>query len=58
MTTIEQLLKEFAYAFQKQEAWELYREYEIAVLEPGLSPAQRELLFGAAIEKLDLPLAN
>lgn len=56
--SIEQLLKEFAYAFQKQEAWELYREYEIAVLEPGLSPAQRELLFGAALEKLDLPLAN
>lgn len=56
--SIEQLLKEFAYAFQKQEAWEFYRDYEIAVLEPGLSPAQRELLFGAAIEKLDLPLAN
>jgi len=56
--SIEQLLKEFAYAFQKQEAWEIYREYETAVLEPGLSPAQRELLFGAALEKLDLPLAN
>jgi hypothetical protein len=56
--SIDQLLREFAYAFKKQESWELYREYEIAVLEPGLSPAQRILLFGAALEKLDLPLAN
>lgn len=56
--SIDQLLKEFAYAFQRQEAWEIYRDYETAVLEPGLSPAQRELLFGSALEKLDLPLAN
>lgn len=56
--SIDQLLREFAYAVKKQESWELYRDYEIAVLEPGLSPAQRLLLFGAAIEKLDLPLAN
>jgi hypothetical protein len=25
---------------------------------PGLSPEQRRLLFGAALEKLDLPLLN
>ncbi len=56
--SIEQLLREFAYAFQKQEAWEVYREYETATLEPGLSLPQREILFGAALEKLDLPLAN
>jgi len=56
--SIDQLLREFSYAIKKQEAWELYREYEIAVLEPGLSPAQRRLLFGAALEKLELPLAN
>lgn len=56
--SIDQLLREFAYAFKKQETWELYHDYEIAVLEPGLSPAQRVLLFGAALEKLDLPLSN
>lgn len=33
-----------------------YAEYRIAVFEPGLSPEQRRLLFGAAIEKLGLPL--
>lgn len=33
-----------------------YREYRLAVFEPGLSPAQRRLLFDAALEKLDLPL--
>jgi hypothetical protein len=31
-------------------------EYDIAVLEPGLSPEQRRLLFSAAIESFDLPL--
>ena len=33
-----------------------YREYRAAVFEPGMSPEQRRLLFGGAIEKLDLPL--
>ena len=33
-----------------------YREYRLAVFEPGLSAAQRRLLFDAAVEKLDLPL--
>lgn len=54
--TIDQLLRQFAYAFAQQERWERYREYEIATLQPGLSAAQRRLLFGAAMEKLDLPL--
>jgi hypothetical protein len=54
--SIDQLLRQYAYAFAQQERWERYREYEIATLQPGLSPAQRRLLFGAAMEKLDLPL--
>lgn len=33
-----------------------YREYRTALFEPGLSPAQRRLLFDGAVEKLDLPL--
>ncbi len=33
-----------------------YRDYRAAVFEPGLSPEQRRLLFGGALEKLDLPL--
>jgi hypothetical protein len=33
-----------------------YRDYRTAVFEPGLSPEQRRLLFGSALEKLDLPL--
>jgi len=33
-----------------------YREYRLAVFEPGMSPEQRRLLFGGAIEMLDLPL--
>jgi hypothetical protein len=40
----------------RQENEDAYRDYRIAVLEPGLSPEQRRLLFDRAIEKLDLPL--
>jgi hypothetical protein len=33
-----------------------YFEYEIAVWEPGLSPAQRRLLFNGAMAQLELPM--
>jgi hypothetical protein len=56
--TIETLLAEFNYAFGLQERWERYADYETAVLQPGLSPEQRRLLFGAAIEEFELPLAG
>ena len=56
--SIEILLAEFAYAFSLQERWERYADYETAVLQPGLSPEQRRLLFGAALAGLDLPLNN
>jgi len=39
-----------------RETADLYRDYRIAVFQPGLSPAQRRLLFAGAIEQLDLPL--
>ncbi len=39
-----------------KELEDAYRDYRLAVFEPGMSPEQRRLLFGAAIEKLDLPL--
>lgn len=35
-----------------------YRDYRLAVLEPGLSPEQRRLLLGGALRKLDLPLPS
>ena len=56
--SIEILLTEFSYAFGQQERWERYADYETAVLQPGLSPEQRRLLFGAALAGLDLPLGN
>jgi hypothetical protein len=34
----------------------LYETYRVAVLQPGLSPEQRRLLFDAALRQLDLPL--
>jgi hypothetical protein len=56
--SIELLLTEFSYALSQQERWEHYTEYETAVLQPGLSPEQRRLLFGAALESMDLPLGS
>jgi thymidylate kinase len=56
--SIDKLLYEFSYALGQHETWLRYADYETAVLQPGLSPEQRRLLFGAALEKLDLPLLN
>jgi hypothetical protein len=39
-----------------RETEEAYRDYRQALFEPGLSPAQRRLLFDGAIARLDLPL--
>lgn len=43
-------------AASQRESETAYRDYRIAVFEPGLSPAQRRLLFDGAIEQLGLPL--
>ena len=50
------LSKNFSEALQQLETWRSYRNYQIAVFEPGLSPEQRRLLFDLALEKLSLPL--
>jgi len=54
--TVDTLLEDFERARQAQEIHEKYRDYRIVLLEPGLSPAQRRLLFGAALQALALPL--
>jgi hypothetical protein len=54
--SIDDLLKDFENARQQQEIWDRYRDYQTAVLLPGLSPEQRRLLFSAAVEQLALPL--
>ncbi len=50
------LSRNFSEAVQQLETWRNYRDYQVAVLEPGLSPEQRRLLFDFAVEKLALPL--
>jgi hypothetical protein len=52
------LLKKFSEALQQFEVWRYYRDYQIAVLQPGLSPEQRRLLFDAGLEKLARPTAG
>jgi hypothetical protein len=54
--SINDLLKDFEAARQKEEIWDKYRDYRTAALTPGLSPEQRRLLFDAAVEELALPL--
>ena len=54
--SVNTLLEDFERARQQQELREKYRDYRLALLEPGLTPAQRRLLFDAALQALDLPL--
>ncbi|MEN9402846.1 MAG: hypothetical protein RL091_1549 [Verrucomicrobiota bacterium] len=56
--SVELLLTEFAYALRQQERWDQFAEYDTAVLQPGLSPEQRRLLFGAALERMELPFGE
>ncbi len=54
--SINDLMRDFEDARQKQEIWNKYRDYQAAVLTPGLSAGQRRILFDAGVEQLDLPL--
>ncbi len=40
-------------AYIREETWRRYADYRTAVLTPGLSPAQRRLLFNAALRDLE-----
>jgi hypothetical protein len=39
-----------------RETEDVYRDYRLALFQPGLSPAQRRLLFDQVVERLELPL--
>lgn len=54
--TIDAALQAARRAAVPDEKAAAFQEYRLAVLEPGLSPGQRRLLFAAALEKLELPL--
>ena len=54
--SINDLLRDFEEARMREEMWEKFRDYQTAVLMPGLSPEQRQLIFDTAIEELGLPL--
>ncbi len=53
---VDRLIEEFTEAYNERRLWEQYREYHLAVLEPGLSPEQRRLIYDASLVKLDMPL--
>lgn len=50
------LLKKFATAIEERNTFRNYKDYQLAVLQPGLSSPQRRLLFDGALENLRLPL--
>lgn len=54
--TLDDLQRDFENARQEQESRTKFRDYQAAVLMPGLTAAQRRLLFDAAIAQLGLPL--
>lgn len=54
--SVNDLLRDFEEARQRQELWDRYRDYQAAALLPGLSAGQRRLIFDAAVEELSLPL--
>jgi hypothetical protein len=55
-TAVDRRIRDFTNAFDQRRLWSQYRDYHDAVIEPGLSPAQRRLLFDGALEQLALPL--
>lgn len=52
---VDDLLQDFAAAQRLRENWDKYWAYRQAVLQPGLSPGQRRLLFGSAVETIVAP---
>jgi len=44
---VDELVAHFVKSYKAQELWNRYSDYRTAVLLPGLSPAQRRLLFNA-----------
>jgi hypothetical protein len=55
---VDLMLREYSNTLALQELWHQYHDYDIAVLQPGLSPEQRRLLFDAALVKLDQQLPH
>lgn len=53
--SVDALLADFALGHRQRQLQLLHLNYRRAVLAPGLSPAQRELLFGAALAAFALP---
>jgi hypothetical protein len=50
------MIAQFRDSLKKLDNYWDYRDYRNAVLQPGLSPEQRRLLFDGALQKLALPL--
>lgn len=54
--SVTDLLEQATVMIEQQETWVRYKDYRAAVLEPGLSPEQRRLLYDGALVALGPPL--
>jgi hypothetical protein len=52
--SVDTLLADFMTAFRQQQLLSLHQDFRTAILRPGLSPLQRQLLFDAAVAAFDL----
>jgi hypothetical protein len=50
---VDQVAAEFEKSYAARRNWDRFREYYAAVIQPGLSPAQRRLLFNGAVVALE-----
>jgi len=50
------MVAQFSDSLKKLQSYWNDRDYRNAMLQPGLSPEQRRLLFDGALQKLALPL--
>jgi hypothetical protein len=55
---VDQFLENYEDTMDRQDLWYRYDDYRTAVLQPGLSPEQRRLLYDAGITELKLPLPS
>lgn len=53
---VDLILHDYITNVATQELWRRYHDYEVAVLQPGLSPEQRRLLYDTALVELDQQL--
>jgi len=51
---VEQVAADFEKSYEVRRNWDRFHDYYVAVIQPGLSPEQRRLLFNGALDDLEM----